>query len=125
MAVMDTSALIDLGNGNRRILEAIEKAGGEHELVIPAPAVFELSAGSPAGLDESRRRLVGIFTVLPFTSAHAEQAGNVFRQLKNKGREIGALDAMIAGMALVEKQPVITANAKHFSRVEGLEVITY
>jgi len=32
---------------------------------------------------------------------------------------------MIAGTALAERQAVITANAKHFSRVDGLEVITY
>src|SRR3989338_2445708 len=125
MAIMDTSALIDLGKGNPKVLQAIGKAGGEHALVIPTPAIFELSAGSPAGLDMPRRRLVETFASLSFTSAPAEQAGIVFKQLKNRGLEIGALDAMIAGMALVEKQAVITANAKHFSRVEGLQLVTY
>ncbi|MFH1200098.1 MAG: type II toxin-antitoxin system VapC family toxin [Candidatus Micrarchaeota archaeon] len=43
----------------------------------------------------------------------------------SRGTEIDALDSMIAGTALSEKRPVITANAKHFRRVDSLEVITY
>ncbi|MFH1106456.1 MAG: PIN domain-containing protein [Candidatus Micrarchaeota archaeon] len=125
MALIDTSAVIDLGHGNKKAREAVERAGGQYAVKVPAPVIFELSAGNPAGLDERRRRLVGVFAEMPFTAAHAEKAGIVYKQLREKGLEIDAFDAMIAGTALVEGQPVITANARHFSRVEGLQVISY
>jgi len=35
------------------------------------------------------------------------------------------VDAQIADMALEERLPVLTRNAKHFERVPGLNVATY
>jgi predicted nucleic acid-binding protein len=35
------------------------------------------------------------------------------------------VDAQIAGMALEERLPVLTRNAKHFERVPDLKVTTY
>lgn len=35
------------------------------------------------------------------------------------------LDAEIAGMALEERLPLITRNARHFERVPELEIVAY
>ena len=126
MALVDTSALIDLGKGVKKAAEVVLNAEGEGEKIrVSSVSVFELSSGSPAGIDEKRRKFLEPMSQIPFNSEHAEIAGMVFRNLRNKGEDIGAADAMIAGAALCENEPLITANVKHFSRVEGLRLVTY
>lgn len=46
------------------------------------------------------------------------------RLMSAKGRPISAADAWIAASALRYSAPLVTHNAQHFSRIEGLEVLT-
>ncbi len=123
---MDTSAIIDLGRGDKRAAGAAENAELRGEtLFVSAISVFELSAGSPPGIDEKRRRLLEPMRTLPFSQEHAETAGRIYKQLRKNGSDIGAFDAMIAAAAICENEPLITSNKKHFSRVDGLSLIFY
>jgi len=126
LAILDTTAVVHLGHGKEAIASIIKglRESGER-LFVSSISFFELSAGSPAGLDDKRRRLLNAFESISFSPSHAERAGLVQRALIQKGEEIGALDCLIAGTALHENEPVITSNVKHFSRVEGLKVIGY
>lgn len=125
MVLVDTSMLIDLIKGNINAWKKVEKLEKQDiPIRIPSPAVFELSAGSPPGLDDKRMKMIDRMHAVPFTEEHAERAGIIFRQLKEKGLEIGPLDTMIAGVAYVEKEPLLTRD-KHFSRVEGIRLETY
>lgn len=51
--------------------------------------------------------------------------GRVLATLERAGQRIGAMDLLIATAALVDAAPVVTRNAQDFSRVPGLEVVTY
>jgi predicted CopG family antitoxin len=42
-----------------------------------------------------------------------------------KGNDIGDFNLLIASIALTHGEPLLTKNAKHFSRVPGLAVETY
>ena len=126
MAIADTSFLIDLGRGKDSAVRVAERLASEGQFIrVPAPVLFELAAGSPAGLDEKRRTLVEHFEALPFNGEHAERSGRVYKELRDKGADVGPLDAMIAGTALVEEEAVLTANVKDFSKVAGLKVLGY
>ena len=126
MAIADTSFLIDLGRGKDSAVRVAERLASEGQFIrVPAPVLFELAAGSPAGLDEKRRTLVEHFETLPFNGEHAERSGRVYKELRDKGADVGPLDAMIAGTALVEEEAVLTANVKDFSKVAGLKVLGY
>lgn len=126
MVVLDTSAIIDVSRGNSRAVAAVRKARQEGEaMTASAITVFELAAGTPAGLGEKMRELLKAVDVIAFGPAQAEAAAAAYAELRGKGEDIGVLDAMIAGTALSAKQTLITGNAKHFKRVRGLETITY
>lgn len=52
----------------------------------------------------------------PDDAEAARRAIDVQRQLIARGEQIGAGDAMIAGIALARDEPVVTRNADAFSR---------
>lgn len=49
----------------------------------------------------------------------------MFRALKAAGTLIGANDMWIAATALAHGQPLLTRNAREFTRVPGLQVESY
>lgn len=55
----------------------------------------------------------------------AERAGEIDGILAREGKMIGVVDCMIAGIALVKKEKVMTRNVKDFQRIRGLEIETY
>ena len=63
------------------------------------------------------------FHVLEITEAIAWQASRIDRQLR--GEHIGDNDVWIAATALVYGLPVVTNNAKHLGRVNGLLLLSY
>lgn len=123
---MDTSAVIDLGKGREKILSIIRllDAKGE-ELSISSITVFELAAGSPAGIEENRKKLIETFQIIPLSPEQAEKGALIYRKLRDEGKDIGTFDSLIAGVALIENEQLITANAKHFERVSGLQILKY
>jgi predicted nucleic acid-binding protein len=60
---------------------------------------------------------------LDFPSASA--AGLIYGEKIRAGREIDPEDAMLAGMARVKAEKILTRNVKHFSGIEGVTVETY
>jgi tRNA(fMet)-specific endonuclease VapC len=50
----------------------------------------------------------------------ARAAGSIRAVLEASGRTIGAYELLIAGQALGSQLTLVTANAKEFTRVKGL-----
>lgn len=126
MALVDTSAIIDVGKGKKQalnVLEDIEKRG--EKLRISTISIFELCAGSPPGMDEKTSKLLEPLQIIPLFNEHAKKAGIIYKTLKNKGHDIGPIDSLIAAVALSEKEELVTSNVKHFKRVDELKVSTY
>ncbi len=48
--------------------------------------------------------------------------GKLSIELERKGNSIGDFDLLIASIALTHGEPLLTKNAKHFSKVPGLAV---
>lgn len=69
--------------------------------------------------------VVESFEILPVTRSVAKQYGAITRNLRTGGQMIGANDLWIAATALDCEFPLVTANAHHFGRIEGLRIITY
>lgn len=126
MVLLDTAAVIHLSQENKTLvakIAALEALG--QRIRVATPAVFELAAGSPPGIEQRRKRLLNHLESVVFTEMHAEVGGALFRTLKNQGQDIGVLDCMMAAVALVENELLLSPNIKHFSRVSGLKVEGY
>ena len=59
---------------------------------------------------------------LPFDDAAADEYGKIRAYLEGRGRPIGELDMLIAGIARAKGVTVVTHNIGHFSRIPGLSI---
>ena len=55
----------------------------------------------------------------------AEKAGEIDGTLTKAGYEIGPIDCMIAGIAIIKNDKLITRNVKDFMKVKDLKVESY
>ena len=131
MVCVDTSFLVAL---IRRDLTAEKKledyeANGVEVSTAPITAC-ELFKGAY----RSERREVEIKKVkdiltrlelLNFSVEACERYGKLVNELRLAGIPIGDLDTMIASLAMVYGEPLLTSNRAHFERVPGLIVETW
>ena len=61
--------------------------------------------------------------VLPFDSACADAAVEIYRDLRASNRLIALPDLFIGATALVHKLPLLTLNLAHFERISDLELL--
>jgi tRNA(fMet)-specific endonuclease VapC len=69
-------------------------------------------------------KLIGFFPVVPFDAESAVVYADIASALSQKGRRISSLDKLIAAIALHHNEPLVTRD-RHFSEIEGLEIISY
>jgi len=84
---------------------------------LATPAKRELRQGNVSGY------LAG-FPILDFDIHCARHWAKIAAQLRAKGLNIGTNDLLIAATAVRYNYGVITFNAREFSRIQGLAVIT-
>jgi len=99
-------------------------------LLVGAPSVFELYVGvglSSKSSEEKRKveEALESLTQLPLDQRAAKRAGMIYAQKSKEGGKIEPEDAMIAGIAVENGQPVLTRNVQDFSGIPDLKVETY
>lgn len=129
--IEDTSFIVDLLRGDDRALQLLDIVEGERRPErVSAVTVLELYEGirqSDAPEAEKRRVLSVLDSkqVLPADHGVMRRAGTLSGDLFVAGTSIDREDCVVAATALGLGEPVITRNADHFRRVDGLEVRTY
>jgi predicted nucleic acid-binding protein len=128
--ILDASFLIDIQNGVQAAVDTIdeiESAG--RPLRVPHLVVYELYIGVGKGTQSAENRaridaVLGSLTLEPTTLAIVRRAGELEGSLQQHDRAVGAVDAIVAATALSYDEPVVTAD-DHFSRIDGLDVVSY
>ena len=90
--------------------------------------VFELWQGLEIKDSKKREKILNILQsigLLSFDFNSAKEAGNIYRELRKKGITIDAEDTMIAGIAKIYNETLLTRNVKDFRRIENLKVEGY
>lgn len=124
--LLDTSAVIALD-------EHIDDPRLPGRVFISAITLAELSVGPLVADSETERAdRLGLLQhaeanidALAFDASAARAFGRVSADLRLAGRKSSsrALDALIAATALAHDMPLVTANAREFEGIRGLEVI--
>jgi len=71
-----------------------------------------------------RRRGTDVcFTDVALDKKAASIAAHLHAELIHRNKDIGVKDTLIAAICLSYNVPLLTANVKHFSRVDGLTLI--
>ena len=127
----DTTLLIDFLRGDQKAINIIHKAVSA-PLFTSEINVFELIDGVYAASWEIQPHLEKVLamltkmTVLTFDRKAALKAGMISGMLTKEGKKIGEADCLIAGVALANGiNKIATKNKNHFTKIDGLEVISY
>lgn len=127
----DTSFLIDLMVGDKAAVEKAREIDAKGTpLIVSAPTVFELYVGISLGrkAEEEKARVLVVLESLPFLPLDVESSkagGRIYGEKKRMGSTVDPEDAMVAGIARVHGEKVLTRNLKHFQGIEGVNVESY
>jgi tRNA(fMet)-specific endonuclease VapC len=122
--MLDSSFCIDVMRDKTQALR--ERFREEWENLCTSSIVLqELLYGAERSARPAFNRLkvedfVTRLRVYEFDAEAADHAAQIRANLANRGCQIGAYDALIAGHARSLNLPLITGNLKEFVRVEGL-----
>ena len=124
MILLDTSAVILLLRGESPKAVILRETVGLSSVVE-----MELWLGVFHGGGKKERRRVESFLesvrIFEFDSQAAERTARVIADLWSIGKPIGDFDSQIAGHALSLEMPLLSDNAKHFKRVDGLDLVSW
>lgn len=125
--LLDTNACIRILDGSSsRLVQALQKrSAGEVRLCSVVKAELLFGARKSLRSSENLKLLDDFFAPfesLPFDDRCAERYGSVRAELERTGRPIGPNDLLIASIALVHGDVLVTHNLAEFSRVPGLRL---
>lgn len=136
MACLDTTMLLDLLGRNGRQIQA--RAQGKFVEIVAReglPTTTRLNLAELwVGVERSRerefecermRRLIQPLTILELDGESAELFGRITVHRQRMGRPVGAMDALIAAVAVAHGERLVTRNLRDFENVPGLRVETY
>ncbi len=121
MKVIDSSIFIDHFRGYPSATSFFESL--IDEALFSAITETELLTGSQCATAETRKNILQFlakFEKVNVDNSIAQLAGDLSREHKNNGLEIG--DALIAATALINKAELLTRNLKDFEKIKGLKV---
>ena len=121
---IDTNILIDFLKGREPGADALARALRGYQCSITAITEYELLYGmAKAQRSIGEEALTGALPVLSLDKKAASIAAHLHVNLIRRNQDIGIKDTLIAAICLNHAVPLLTANVKHFSRVDGLTVI--
>jgi len=126
MVCLDTDFLIDLSDREERAIKKLEEFEKKGEIVHTTSInVAEFYYGAFRSTDKGKAladadELMEPISVLNLDYTAAKLYGELADRMKSK--MVPPLDLLIASIALLNKQSLITRNTKHFDRIPGLQL---
>ena len=121
--LLDTSVCVSLIRGRA----ALADLPPTRDCAVSVITAAELEVGIRRSSRSSEQRaavdgLLELFSVLAFEVSAVADYGDIRAELERIGASIGPLDLLIAAHARSLGAVLVTANAKEFRRVKGLQV---
>ncbi len=127
----DTTFIVDIMKQNA---DAIRRAKGLSDasisILVATPTIFELYVGVGLSVrsSEEKEKVLSVLKSLPPLSldvASASKAGTIYAQRIREGTKIDPEDAMLAGIAVQNNEPLLTRNRKDFAGISDLKLEYY
>ena len=129
MIVLDTSFLIDYLRGVEATYDLTDE---ENEVAITTVTYHEIMVGLKRKRSKREekffRRLFSEVKILPFDIKAAEESSSIAARLMAIGKEINALDILIAGIAIANgADRIITRDTdfKEVAKISDIDVVLY
>ena len=131
MRCLDTTFLIDLTRDLTRMRTLADQVESEGAVTTEI-SVFELYVGAyrdgrpVSQIIEAADGVLRRLEILPLSRLASLKAAELSSRLRARGEEVGALDVLIAAIALVHGvDTVMTKDPDDFGRIPGIRVETY
>jgi predicted nucleic acid-binding protein len=127
----DTTFLIDIMKND---ISAVQKAkhlsDASVSILVGTPTIFELYIGVGLSVrsSEEREKVLSVLKSLPHLSLDSEsasKAGMIYAQRVREKTKIDPEDAMLAGIAIQNNEPLLTRNRMDFAGIPELRVESY
>jgi predicted nucleic acid-binding protein len=129
MKLADTTLLMDHARGDEAV-GAFLDAHADEAIAVSTLSLQELAVGEVLARDQSLQAILGhlgAFDVLEFTAKHAYAGAGIEATLRSNDtyEPAFARDVLIGGVARALSVPVVTRDASHFARFDGVHVESY
>ena len=128
MICIDSDFAIAILKGDKSAKELLTTLESEGEIFISSISVFELTyvtKGISKNKERSLLNLIDTLKVLPLDKDSTLIASNLGMKLAKSGKMVQPMHLMIGSIALKNKMPIVTNNVKNFSRIKGLEIVSW
>ena len=129
MVCLDSDILINFLRNKREAITIIQELKKtKQQLVTTSINSFELFKGIEDFSKLNESKIIGFlnnFAILDFNLESSKKAAEIFNSLKSQGQIIDFADVMIASIAIVNNQPFLTQNKKHFENIKELSSYDY
>ena len=115
--ILDSSFLIDLLADDAAAVAKLDEIT-DRQLTVPTLVYTEVGVGfDPETATAARfEEIMQQVTLVAYDDEAARRAVGIQRQLCQQGDQVGAVDVMIAVIALARDAPVVTRNVSEFAR---------
>ncbi len=125
MILLDSSILIELFRKKKKDATEFYKLAKTHDpLCISSITHYEVGIGNRKKHFSYWNKLSENLEVFPFDKEYSNSAIGIYLDLLKRNKMIDLADILIGATALTYEIPIATLNLKHFSRIEGLEIVT-
>ena len=124
MVCLDSDVIIDFLRGDKETVKRIFEIKGSETLLTTSINSFEIIRGSIRLNYEKGISFINSLKILNFDFESSKKAAEIFEKLREKGESIDPLDLMIASVAIINNEPLITRNISHFSRIKELKILS-
>jgi len=130
MYALDANIISYLLRGNDSIIEKwrYERTIG-NQSTIPIVAYYEVKRGLIASKATTKLKaleeLCEAIGIIEFTIQDADTSSSIYGKLKVNGNLIDDADILIAAQAINRGHTLVTNNAKHFDRVDDLDIVNW
>ncbi len=125
---LDTDFLVNFLRNSKEEVEFVKKNEIGEGLATTYVNLFELYYGAyKSAQKENNLKAISILlnriNILDFSNESVKKAGEIFAKLERDGKIMEFRDLFIGTIALINGYSVKTRNAKHFIRIEGLDIL--
>ena len=115
--ILDACFLIDLLAEDAGAVAKLDEINDEL-LVVPTLVYTEVAIGLDPTTSTGQQfdDILDDIPLVPYDSEAARRAVDIQRDLAQNGEQIGAVDVVIAGIAVARDDPIVTRNASEFTR---------
>ncbi len=130
MVVLDTNIMVSLlkdEEGAKEKIGSLERSG--ERISVTAITVYELLKGAWISARSQEnfarvRELISSLRVLGLSIGACEQASEIYKELRHRGKMIGEFDILIASIVMTFDEKLVSKDVD-FKTVRGLKVLNW